>query len=129
MYHNYSYDDVSKDVAHEMQRLIDLKRVGRFEESLQGYRILAEKENDHPLHYPLVLKGMAKVLVCLGRYEEAISTFEKACNHFRQINGQGEVMQCSSQASTVRERYTDKETFISYVRAASGGILDYPNNF
>lgn len=111
------------------KQLIGLKRSGLHSEADEGYRKLAEKERNEPWNYPHVLKAWAKVKLCLGEYDEATTMMEVASALFQEIGNTADAWQCGIQANTIQSRFSNEPEFIGYVRAASGGSVDYPKNY
>ena len=122
-------NQTTDDVLDIIQNLVQLKRQGKFKEASDGYSELSEKEQNDSHNYPYILKSWAKVLVCMGEYEKAIEYFEKAKILFKENDNTGESWQCGDQAITIKNRNKNRELFIDYVNAVSGGSLDYPINF
>lgn len=113
------------DVWPIFQHLIGLKRSGRHQEADEGYKRLSEKEINEPWNYPHVLKAWAKVKICLGEYEKAATMMDEASSLFRGIGNTTDAWQCSDQANTIKNRHKNRQEFIDYVRAASGGSVEY----
>ena len=117
------------DVLEIIQNLVQFKRLGKFEEASLGYSKLAMKEQNDSHNYPYVLKSWAKVLICQGEYEKAIGYLEKAAILFKNSGNNTDTWQCTDQSRTIKNRQQDRKLFIEYVKAVSGGSLDYPVNF
>ncbi|GAB6283503.1 MAG: hypothetical protein STSR0008_22760 [Ignavibacterium sp.] len=117
------------DVLEIINNLVDLKRQGKFEEASQGYSKLAIQEQNDAHNYPYILKSWGKVLICQGEYEKAIKYLEKASILFQNTGNNTDSWQCAEQSQKIKNRNQNRELFINYVRAVSGGSLDYPNNF
>lgn len=117
------------DVLSIIQDLVQLKRQGKFEDANNGYFKLSEQEKNDSHNYPYILKSWAKVLVCQGEYDKAIEFFEKAKILFKENGNMQESWQCGDQAKTIKNRNKNRELFIDYVNAVSGGSIDYPKNF
>ena len=105
---SYLQDKVNKAVQH--------KRNGEFEKAHQIYLNL---DNKFP-NTPLVFKSWAKVLVCMGSYEDAISNFSLASDLYKKQGNEGESWQCDNHISKIRNRRIDLDNFINYMRALSG---------
>jgi len=117
------------DVLEIIKNLIELKRQGKFEDASNGYSKLAEEEKNDTHNYPYVLKSWAKVLICQGEYDKAIEFLETAATLFLNSGNKTDTWQCNDQAKTIRNRYLNREDFIDYVIAVSGGSLDCPKKF
>lgn len=117
------------DLWPVFKQLIGLKRSGMHREADEGYRRLADQERYEPWNYPHVLKAWAKVKLCLGEYREATRMMEEASVLFGEIGNTGAAWQCETQADTIRNRHVSSQEFVDYVRAASGGSIDYPINY
>lgn len=124
--HRSNPEQPTDDILHIFKELINLKRMGKHHEAEEGYKALAEREKDEPINYPHVLKSWAKVKICLGEYEEAISMMKQASVLFKQIGNNTDAWQSKDQAETLINRHKNRDEFISYVQCASGGSVDYP---
>ncbi|MDD2230005.1 MAG: tetratricopeptide repeat protein [Candidatus Cloacimonetes bacterium] len=126
----YNKPQLPDDVFLEIRRLVELKRRGRHHDAEEGYRQYADKliGNTSDFVYAHILKGWAKIKICLGEYEEAIDMLNQAARLFKSVDEE-EAFQCSSQATILMRRDTYRNQFIAYVKAASGGSIDYPKNY
>jgi len=117
------------DVLEIIKNLVELKRQGKFEDANKGYSKLAEEEKNDTHNYPYVLKSWAKVLLCQGEYDKTLEFLETATKLFQNNGNEADAWQCNDQAKIVRNRYKNRNEFIDYVKAVSGGVLDFPKNY
>ena len=108
-------------IQDETFKAITLKREGNFKGANEIYIDLNNKFGSNPV----ILKSWAKILVCLGRYDNAIEKYQEASKLYREI-GSGEYWQCDSQLNKIKNRHDNSQEFKGWVSAISGGSIS-PN--
>jgi len=129
---NYNYEDDSKDqtkkeqekelILEKITQAVSLKRNGDFDKANSIYTGLDSKfPND-----PIIHKSWAKILVCLGEYDNAIEKYKNASVLYKSI-GNPEYYQCDDQMQKIVNRFENPEKFTSWVYAVSGGSIQREN--
>lgn len=98
---------------------IEFKRKGKYKEAVSIYTQL----NDKYPNNPVIFKSWAKVLVCLGQYENAITKYNSAIKYFDKEGKEGESWQCNDQIDEINNRTNDPIRFRQWVSAISGGSI------
>ena len=74
----------------------------------------------------MIFKSWAKVLVCLGQYDEAIAKYYMAIKLFDEEGDESESWQCNDQIKEIKNRFSNPTKFRQWVSAISGGSIS-PN--
>ncbi len=118
------------ELMDEIQIAVDLKRQGKYEESLKKYQELNVIYPDHP-H---VFKGWAKTLASYGFFDKALEYFQKATNMFRYKGDENNEWQCQSHVDQLiyfkNNGYDSSDMdFRIYLHGVSGGVADFPGGY
>jgi tetratricopeptide (TPR) repeat protein len=109
-------------LVQEILKGIELKRVGEFQRAISLYSQLNAKYPDTAM----IFKSWAKVLVCLGQYDEAIAKYYMAIKLFDEEGDESESWQCNDQIKEIKNRFSNPTKFRQWVSAISGGSIS-PN--
>jgi tetratricopeptide (TPR) repeat protein len=74
-----------------LEEAVDLKRKGRYEESINKYKSLFSANPN----IPQVHEGMAKVCAVIGRYNDAVQCFDLASKLYSSFGDENKAMLCS----------------------------------
>jgi len=112
-------DEGVEIIQNKISSAVELKRNGNFTEANEIYSNL---DIQYP-NNPVILKSWAKILICLGEYDSAITKYKEASKLYREI-GSGEYWQCDDQINTIKNRFEDPQSFKEWVNILSGGNIN-----
>lgn len=126
-----SFDRLFNIAQERIKDIVEVKRSGNFAKADEMYHKLEIDFFENIHYFPLIYKSWAKIKVCLGEYDAAITMLKTASKDYLSMGQdlQIEHEQCEHHINMIASRNSDRSAFVQYVQSVSGGALSYPSNF